>query len=358
MKEFLKLSNEDRLQKLREYEDSKWIYSQKHPILPLRIYNYSQTTQYESKWDEITLNCRGVVVDNEGKVVSKGFPKFFNYEENRTNIPEVIDYIEVWEKIDGSYIGLFYYEDQWVINSKGSFNSDQVQWTSEILKELNLNNLNKNWTYCFELIVPQNRIVCDYGKERSLYFLSAFYNGIEIEDIYPKHLQNSIIKFPDLIQLNKFDFNNLKEKNLENKEGYVIRFKNNERCKIKFEEYKRLHRIVTEVSSRDIWETLKNNGDFDEILNKVPDEFYDWVRDTKNNLLNDFNNLKTKILSEYKTINLSLGSCTDKVFALFIKDNEYKSYLFMLRNNTDVTEQIWKNIKPRHEKAFKNERKN
>jgi hypothetical protein len=352
MKNFLNISNTKRISILKKYEEGNWLFSQKHPTLPLKIYNYSQKTQYDGKWDDITLNCRGTIFNNKGNLVSKGFSKFFNYEENKTNIPNFIDYVEVWDKIDGSYIGLFYYNDEWIINSKGSFDSPQVLMAKEILSEFNYDVLDKELTYCFELIHPENRIVCDYKDEKSLYFLSAFKQGVEVYFIYPRELQGTIIKFPNLIQLNKFNFENLKKDNTLNKEGYVVKFKNGERCKIKFEEYIRLHRIVTEVSSRDIWEVLKNDGDFEEILDRVPDEFYDWVKETKKDLLETFKNLKTHIMSEYKTINLSLGDCDDKTFALFVKDNMYASYLFKLRKNIDVEEQIWKDIKPKHEKAF------
>ena len=49
-------------------------------------------------------------------------------------------------------------------------------------------------------------------------------------------------------------------------EGFVVRFKNGFRMKIKGEEYCRLHSILTNISSRNIWEHLKNNDSFDEIL--------------------------------------------------------------------------------------------
>lgn len=338
---------------LRQYEKDGWIRSQTHPSLPLIIWNYTNQTQYDAHWDKITLNCRGLVTDLDGKHVSKGFPKFFNYSENRTDIPETIDYVEVWEKMDGSYIGLFWYADQWIINSKGSFTSDQVIWASEILMRINLENLNKSWTYCFELIVPENRIVCDYGEERSLYFLSAFCNGLEIEEISPSEfIEGDIIEFPKLLQLNTFNPGKLREDAIDNKEGYVIKFKNGERCKIKFEEYLRLHRIVTNTTSYDIWELLRFNGDFQEIIDRVPDEFMTFVTDTKNDLERNFNNLKTEITSEFKTICLSLGQCDDKTFAKFIEGNEYKHYLFALRNNKSIDDQIWVKIKPVFQKPF------
>ena len=42
---------------LLKYEGDGWIHSAKHPEYDLLIWNYTQSTQYESFWDEITLMC-------------------------------------------------------------------------------------------------------------------------------------------------------------------------------------------------------------------------------------------------------------------------------------------------------------
>lgn len=100
------------INKLKQYEKDGWIMSHEHKDLPLLIWNYTQATQYEGKWDDITLNCRGMVTDTEGNIVAKGFKKFFNYEENKTTIPTDLDWTRVYDKLDGSYIQLFNYKGQ------------------------------------------------------------------------------------------------------------------------------------------------------------------------------------------------------------------------------------------------------
>jgi len=94
---------------LSKYIDEGLVIKQVHPTLPLSIYNYSRECQYSGKWDDITLNCRGLVLDNKGNVIAKPFPKFFNYEELKPeDIPN--ENFEVYEKMDGSLGILFYYE--------------------------------------------------------------------------------------------------------------------------------------------------------------------------------------------------------------------------------------------------------
>lgn len=334
------------IQTLKEYKEKGWLHTQVHPTLPLTIVNYTNTAVYDQVWDEITLNCRGTVIDKDGNIVSKGFPKFFNYSEGRTNIPENIEYVEVWEKMDGSYIGLFYYDGQWVVNSKGSFNSDHVGWAWEILEGFDLGLLDKSLTYCFELIFPQNRIVCNYFGMKALYFLAAFEDGEEVGYLYPKELRGTIINFPKLVQLNTFNPEKLQVENRENEEGYVIKFQNGERCKIKFEEYVKLHSLYTKTSTVDIWECMKDGGNIYKIIEDAPDEIFDFIKGVVSEITENFHSLKSSIEFEYETISSILGDCTDKEFALAIKDNKNSSFLFALRNRKDIDKQIWKKIKP------------
>lgn len=335
------------INKLREYEKEGWIMSHEHKQLPLIIWNYTQATQYEAKWDEITLSCRGMVTDIYGDVIAKGFSKFFNYEENRTTIPENLEWTRVYVKLDGSFIQIFNYEGVWVVNSKGSFYSDHVGWAEEILNErLPLTNLNKTWTYCFELIHPQNRIVVDYGDKRDLIFLGAFYKGKEI-DIYTLPTFESVKS-----RLIKFDYEALKSLNIDNEEGYVVKFSNGERCKIKFQDYIRLHRILTEVSSYRVYEALRDGVDLNVWLEGVPDEFFNWIKNTKYEIEARFHLIKGEIITEY--LNYS-DIETDKAFAFAVKDNSYRAPFFKLRKGRNIDDWIWKKCKPRLKYPFKNE---
>ena len=147
-----------------------------HPTLPISIYNYSRTCQYENNWDEITKSCRGLILDQEGNVIAKGFNKFFNIEEHK---PEEIpnEPFEVFEKLDGSLGILFWYQGKWILATKGSFTSDQAVRAKEILKKYNFEPIPKGYTTLVEIIYPENRIVCGYGDEESLIVLSMINNS-------------------------------------------------------------------------------------------------------------------------------------------------------------------------------------
>ncbi len=156
---------------LNKYISDGLVVKNDHPTLPISIYNYSRTCQYENKWDEITKACRGLILDQEGNVVAKGFDKFFNIEEhNPEEIPN--EPFEVFEKLDGSLGILFWYQGKWMLATKGSFVSEQAIKGREILKKYNFEPIPKGYTTLVEIIYPENRIVCGYGDEESLVVLS------------------------------------------------------------------------------------------------------------------------------------------------------------------------------------------
>ena len=122
---------------IQPYIDNGMVEAKSHPTLPLTIYNYSRECQYGQKWDEVTLQCRGLVMDNNDRIIARGFDKFFNYEEAATagQIPISGDYVYVQEKMDGSLGILFYYADEWHMATRGSFHSEQAVEGLKILKE-------------------------------------------------------------------------------------------------------------------------------------------------------------------------------------------------------------------------------
>ena len=125
---------------LEKYYNDGLLHKQTHPTKDLTIWNYSPKVQYERLWDDITLQCRGLVTNSKGDIVARPFKKFFNYEEHT---PEEIpneDY-EVYEKMDGSLGILLNYDGEWVITTRGSFTSPQSIKAKELLEKYNFNRL-------------------------------------------------------------------------------------------------------------------------------------------------------------------------------------------------------------------------
>jgi RNA ligase len=341
------------------------VIKQDHPGLPLSIYNYSRECQYSGKWDDITLNCRGLVLDNDGNVIAKPFPKFFNYEELKPeNIPN--ENFVVYEKMDGSLGIVFHYNDEWHVATRGSFQSDQAIKAKKILDtKYNVSSLRKTRTYLFEIIYPENRIVVDYGNDEKLVLLAV------IDTESGEEIPNSTLFFMvedgwDVVTTYKTwgeDWETLKKEISNDNEGYVIRFSGGMRMKIKGEEYVRLHKILTNFSTTDIWEILRTGGNMNEFLDRVPDEFDDWVKRIAMNLRYGFYHIDERAgklhdgfrYGKYGDVD---PEPTKKEFAEFVmkQPEELRPILFKMWDKTPYDDIIWKLLKPKYEKPFKNDK--
>ncbi len=238
------------IDELEEMITSGYVRMTKHPERPLYIYNYTAKTQYEYMWNEVTMLCRGLILDENYMIVARPFTKFFNYGEVSNQVIPSLPF-EVFDKMDGSLGILYWWNDRPYIATRGSFMSEQAIKANELLHKKYAtckDKLDRRKTYLFEIIYPENRIVIDYGYKEELVLLAIvdLQSGVEspLTDIgFP------VVKRYDGLN----DLEAIRLMQIDNKEGFIIRFDNGFRIKVKFVEYVRLHRIITQVSSKTIW---------------------------------------------------------------------------------------------------------
>jgi RNA ligase len=358
---------------LNDYVERGLLEKNAHPTLPIAVYNYSREVQYDNNWDDITLSMRGTIIDNKGYVVASAFPKFFNYEEVVDKVPLKGDYVYVQEKVDGSLGLLFYYENEWHLATKGSFTSEQAKRGMEILKE-KYKNFDQIFmthvTYIVEIIYPENRIVVDYKGKDKIVFLSTSIDGVE------QHWTTSLsifkgsgIKKKDIVKCEQhFSFGedlykSLKEKDTKNEEGFVLLFQPYFRMKIKFSEYVRLHRLLTNFSNVDIWETLKEGKDINILLERVPDEFDKWVKSTISNLQYHKYAIEERAgkihdYFRYGKYNDRDPQPTKKEFADHLAkcnvEPAIRGICFSIWDGKDHSKHVWKLLRPKYQKPFWN----
>jgi RNA ligase len=253
-----------------------YIKTSVHPSGELTIYNYTEKAVYDKFWTPETLQCRGLIADNSGNIVSRPFSKFFNLGENLQSLPD--EPFEVYEKLDGS-LGITYFHDgQYHIASRGSFTSPQAIYATEMLRSSGI-LLCEDVTYLFEIIYPENRIVVNYGEEESLNLIGVIEtcSGFEHRQTCGKFWAANFWP-PPLKVVKKYDgikdIETLKKLNEKNKEGFVIHFESGLRIKIKFDDYVKLHSIITKMTKRKIWEFVKEGKSFYEFIENIPDELF------------------------------------------------------------------------------------
>lgn len=318
------------LDELSQMMEEKRISKQVHPSLPISIYNYTNRAQFMNKWSKAERVCRGLIVeDGTNKVIARGPEKFFNY--GQTGAPEVdLDTtVMVTQKEDGSLGIGWTYDGHFGVATRGSFLSDQaVHATAKLTDPLKGSfewHLSHDLSSIFEIVYPGNRIVLDYGDRDELIDLGTVDNksgmivnrslsAIPTERWYVTLADALAMQIPadeegyvlDIYGKDSFDqFGN----------GTVIGH-----VKLKGEEYKILHGLLTNTNARRIWVQLAARAchhwvetdqdwarilkhdpeDFkrvavekdivDTLLTNVPDEFYDWVTkkiDSINDMVSD-----------------------------------------------------------------------
>ena len=342
------------IEELNKLYDEGWLIKQVHPTKDLTIWNYSRATTWEDHWNELTTRCRGLVTNSKGEIVGQCLPKFWNWEQLvNANYPIPNEPFTMTDKMDGQYGGLFYYDNEWIITSRGSFESIYAKRAFELLQKYDYKKLSHDFTYIFEIIFKEGRIVLKYDFE-DLVMLASINTATGIEkSIYGQGFEDlgfKLVKKYDGIN----DFKTIKTMIANDAEGYVIQFKSGFRMKIKGEAYCRLHSIVTEVSSRDIWRYLKDRLPMTELLENVPDEFDAWVKEQERTLKLLYELFDMRCRYTYTSEVDPQENETRKDIALRILkcDEDVRGILFNIYDNKDYSDAIWGKVYPKYSRPF------
>lgn len=320
-----------------------------HPSGELFIYNYSDKCQYENMWTNESLQCRGLIADKEGNIVARPFPKFFNY--NNDHLEEEL---EVFEKLDGSLGILYFHKSKPYIATRGSFVGEQAERASKMLYEKYGHILHEvshfcartNVTLLFEIIYPSNRIVVDYKDREELVLLEVIENatGKHSKSLFPAWFPSTKTYSFDID-----DLSTLSSLNNTNEEGFVIRYAGGIRQKIKFEEYVKLHALITLNSPRRVWEMVRDNEPFDELISKIPDELYADLKKQREDLLKAYDEIVEEYETIYEHVTEAAPDSSRKELAAKFMQHEYAKILFSILDNKDYSRYIWELLKPKRE---------
>jgi RNA ligase len=143
----------------------------------------------------------------------------------------------------------------------------------------------------------------------------------------------------------------------DNEEGFVIRFSNGDRMKIKGEEYLRLHKIMTNVSTTAVWEVLSNGGKMKDLLKNVPDEFYDKIKKYERTLRYTHVSISEDAGKRfdyfmYGKYNDKEPVTDKKEYAMWVlkQPQHLQPILFRMFDKKEYSSYIWKLIKPKFRK--------
>lgn len=340
---------------LKTMVENGYVRRQIHPHLPLAILNYSGLTQFERIWNPVTRQCRGLIYDIDTElVVARCLPKFHNWGEPEVAHLNPTEAAVVTDKLDGS-LGLLYDDgDGGAIATRGSFVSEQALhatavWKSRYAPTVKL--LHPSWTALFEIIYPANRIVCDYQGADDLFLLGMVNKAtgtlrrpVQIEGWHgPVAEQFSYATLLDALAAPP----------REGAEGLVVDLMDRgEHIKIKQSDYVALHRIVTGLSTRTVWEHLAEGRALVDLIEPLPDEFHSWVGQVATDLVGQVHAIRTEVESEHARILTELPEeWNRKDYAMAAKRHRHAAALFRHLDGRDFRDYAWKLVKPEREMA-------
>jgi len=276
----------------------------------LELFNYTRNCTFEKNWNIFTIISRGLILcPSQKKVVSLTLPKFWNYGEV-LYLPENEPFRATC-KYDGSCAFLWFWNDKWHCSTRGSFYSEQAIWAEDwAYKNLNLDALTPGRTYIFEVIYAENRIVITYDFEGLV--LITGYDEYGNEFLYDDIVEYASRIGSRVVQTHSFtSIEEMLDKSKElpsSEEGWVVRFDNGYRIKIKGDEYCALHRAISNCTPLAIWDLMRQCLDLNPLIKELPEEFSNDIKSIRNLLEKEEDNLIHNILYLY---NITAGA-TDK----------------------------------------------
>jgi RNA ligase len=331
-----------------------------HESAGLFILDYSAQAQYARNWTPEISTSRGLIIsgplsDPKTYVVARPFAKFGNVGEHGPNqpfaeLPLRLPF-EATEKMDGSLAIAYFDGEKIALSTRGSFHSDQAKAASALwARRFGDVVVPENVTLLFEYIAPWNRVIVAYEQE-DLVFLAALDNrtGADVEFTQWPGKRVRVFSgtddFTELVDIARSDPN-------PTDEGFVVRFVPEDvtqpsvRVKLKFSEYLRVHRLMSKISSVTIWEHLSEGKPLDEMLDGVPDEFYEFIQDTVSELTGAYEAL----LAASAAVRDQVRGLDRKVAAEIISKQTTadKSLAFGLLDGLDMSKQAWKLVRPKH----------
>jgi RNA ligase len=322
----------------------------------LRVYSY---VNYCKTWNDITLNSRGIILNRRtGETIAAPFPKFFNMNQTESTQEKDLpwnDGFRIFKKYDG-WFGILYRDDGYRIATRGSFKSTGAIWATEFLKRYNLEELPDDTTLLYELICPATKIVVNYGDTEDLILLAAYnrhtgdeYSWEQVE-VWSKQFGFTLARSYTQDQLGHCRWQ-LQTTPGDELEGYVIRFNNGLRVKIKSADYFRRSALLAGLTPLKIWVTMKDGCVPQQIWDDVSKDYRDLLSRIASTLEKGYGKLRSQILEDFDRLNVikwKRDSATRSTFAKIVRGMDHEPVMFALFDSSynRVDDYIMKKIRP------------
>jgi len=303
----------------------------------------------------VRRECRGLIFDGNGNLMSRPFHKFFNISEREETQTHVIDMSQphvIMEKMDGSMIRPILVDGYLRLATKMGVTNvamDAEAWLaahthSEHLKQWLRWCIDTDVTPIFEWVSPFNQIVLAY-KEADLVLLAMRDNETG-EYHMPDACPFSIVPQYGSIKGNLGEYI-ARQREAEGREGDIIRFADGHMLKVKNDWYVRIHKTVERIVFDRNIVNLIINEEVDDVVPMLPQVQADRVREFETRFWTAFKINEDRLLAE-RDIARQLYEDDRKRIALeFVPTLENKadaSFIFRMLDGHSLRELLLQHI--------------
>ena len=317
--------------------------------LKLRDYPHKVLLKYDQIESDMSLSevqdCRGLILEKgTWKVMSLAFRKFFNSAESQASKIDW-DSAYIFEKCDGSLIQLYWdwVTEKWCagttgmaegegeVNDKPNTSFSELFWdVVSRYTDFNVDNLEKGYTYSFELMTPYNIVVKPHGV--SSVALLGVRELVSLNEVSYANFKDNIDLKIGLPVVKAF-YMNIKNagqliKTFEgmpfSEEGYVVCDKNFNRIKLKNPAYVAAHHLKSKTGLHHIMTIIKTN-EIEEYSATFPErkEEIDMLKENYDKLVLKLEDVWLELIS-HKPKNITKGE--QKKFAMKVFEINSKHF--------------------------------
>lgn len=332
------------------------------------VINYAVAFQETFQWDDndpvgsaIRRECRGLIFNKEGEIISRAYSKFFNVgekEETQLNKVNLYEPHVVLEKIDGSMIRHIPTKEGFRLATKAGitdvamnaevFIADKPHYSTFI----NL-CISQETTPIFEWVSRKNRIVVDYPED-NLILTGIRYNDtgkyVEYESMKrsASHLDIPVVKAVDGLAVQNIDLFVKQVREWDDGEGVVVRFQTGHMLKIKCDDYVLRHKSKDAINrEKNVLQTILDDS-VDDLVPLLTPEDGQRVQEFQNAFWLSLEDVATEIHDLYKQIDKGQDQKEFATIAVPSVLPQYQPFMFKLRKGIPVrdllVEQIQKSL--------------
>lgn len=232
------------IKKLNNLVSQGYLHVEKHPVASLYLYHYTPLVENEGHWIPEIKICCGLVVSEEGFIVSRPIEKYFSINsENLKNlsIRKPNEPYEITIQKDGYTILVTRYKNELIISGENTFKADYIDEARDIIINHRPPKLFQPRQTCvFELVSPKFTKTIKYPGS-GLWLKTIIFNKSGKEVLHGRIMSD--LNIPMVIptipkHIDVFDLPSLTS---YNEKGFIIHYlgTSNSRYEVLLNSYKR-----------------------------------------------------------------------------------------------------------------------